>query len=392
MRELVVDYESSTATSLFLRDQDGFEYRLPVSEDLRSLLSLPAPADDAQPEAPAQEDSGAEDVEPVVTLSSVPQLAAVPEARELEPVSDSEPEQEAVVEAEEEAAEEQAPEPPAAPEPVAPARPARERSLPKPDPLYSNPLTMRPRDIQERIRAGASTQELADEMQVAYSRVEPYAHPVMLERERMVEIAKQSHPVREDGPAKLTLWEVLATAFGTRGHTLAHATWDSYKEPGDAWIVRVSWQAGLSENSAEWVLRNHLSSSATAEARDGVAADLTDPDFAQPVRSLSPISRGERAPVEMFDEDEDAYLDAVTSFDEDEDNVVDISEDTAAADDVAEPESGETTVEHSADADSDEDADADAQPKPTKRRRKSVTPHWEDVLLGVRSNTKRPRS
>ena len=29
--------------------------------------------------------------------------------------------------------------------------------------------------------------------------------------------------------------------------------------------------------------------------------------------------------------------------------------------------------------------------KPTKRRRKAVTPHWEDVLLGVRSNTKRPR-
>ena len=33
----------------------------------------------------------------------------------------------------------------------------------------------------------------------------------------------------------------------------------------------------------------------------------------------------------------------------------------------------------------------DPEPKPTKRRRKAVTPHWEDVLLGVRANTKRPR-
>ena len=33
--------------------------------------------------------------------------------------------------------------------------------------------------------------------------------------------------------------------------------------------------------------------------------------------------------------------------------------------------------------------DEDEQPK--KRRRKAVTPHWEDVLLGVRTNTKRPK-
>ena len=28
---------------------------------------------------------------------------------------------------------------------------------------------------------------------------------------------------------------------------------------------------------------------------------------------------------------------------------------------------------------------------PQKRRRKAVTPHWEDVLLGVRTNAKRPK-
>lgn len=33
----------------------------------------------------------------------------------------------------------------------------------------------------------------------------------------------------------------------------------------------------------------------------------------------------------------------------------------------------------------------DEAPQPQKRRRKAVTPHWEDVLLWVRTNTKRPR-
>ena len=52
-----------------------------------------------------------------------------------------------------------------------------------------------------------------------------------------------------------------------------------------------------------------------------------------------------------------------------------------------------TDAEKSKDTGVDEDflQNPDPEPKPTKRRRKAVTPHWEDVLLGVRSTTKRPR-
>ncbi|MFP7366555.1 septation protein SepH [Corynebacterium callunae] len=247
---------------------------------------------------------------------------------------------------------EEKPEPPVVLEAVQPKpAPREEKEL---DPRISAPLTMSPREIQVRVRAGASIAELAEENGVTEARIEPYAHPVLLERARIAELAKQSHPIRENGPAKLTLWEILATAFATRGHDLTSAVWDSYKDATNQWIVCVDWKAGLSDNHAEWTLNLHNTSNPTADPRTPVAADLIDPEFIQPVRTLTSISHNDDA--------ED------TSFDDED---VDFHE-----------EQVESGAEH------DEEHDVEA---PRNRRRKAVTPHWEDVLLGVRANTKRPK-
>src|SRR5690606_33352252 len=60
--------------------------------------------------------------------------------------------------------------------------------------------TMRPREIQSRIRAGASVEEVASIAGMPAARVERFAYPVLLERSRIAELAQQAHPVREDGP------------------------------------------------------------------------------------------------------------------------------------------------------------------------------------------------
>ena len=294
MRELFPVDSESTETSLVLRTEDGEEFFLPVTDELREALL------GQQEEAPAEEPAA-----PAISLAQ-------------------------------------------------PAKPAKSEPAEEEAPI-------RPAEIQNRIRAGASAAELAEEMCVTESRIEPFAYPVMLERNRIAEIAKQAHPVREDGPAKLTLWEVLASAFAARGHSLSESTWDAYRHQGEAWIVRVTWKAGLSENEAEWYFKQSMSSPATVEARNSVAADLTDPDVVQPVRSLTSLGSG------RYDEAIDG---------EQPSNVTDL---TAPTTQPEEPEEEEFLQNPS------------AEEKPTKRRRKAVTPHWEDVLLGVRSNTKRPR-
>ncbi|ERS52925.1 MULTISPECIES: septation protein SepH [Corynebacterium] len=281
MRELFLVDSESSEDSLVLRTEEGEEFSLPITDELRSALT------------------------PAASKPEPPKLAPMPK----------------------------------------PSHEEEEKQI-------------RPAEIQNRIRAGASTAELAEEMHVDESRIEPFAYPVMLERNRISEVAKQAHPVREDGPAKLTLWEVLASSFAARGHSLSESTWDAYRHQGEPWVVRVTWKAGLSENEAEWTFKQSMSSPATVEARNSVAADLTDPDFVQPVRSLTSLGSGRYD--EAIDGDQPA-------------NVTDISGSSEEAEE-------EEFLQNPS-----------SEPKPSKRRRKAVTPHWEDVLLGVRSNTKRPR-
>lgn len=328
MRELKLVTDDSTPSSLVFIDESGDRYFLGVDESLRAALE------------PDESPAGST---PATVLS--------------------EPEED--------------PEPAPAPEKV---ETPRERSLPQPDPLYSAPLSLRPREIQTRIRAGASAEELAEKMGVAVSRVEVYAHPVLLERSQIAQLARQAHPVREDGPAKLTLAEVLAAAFGARGHSLADATWDAFKEPDGEWIIRVTWQAGLSENEAQWVYHRHGATSSTAEPRNAVAADLTDPDFVQPVRSLTSISRGTRYEEAMpahqlrsEDHERDGELSGADLEDRRDTAEIDVVPEDAEHDFLRHPE-------------------GEDEERPAKRRRKAVTPHWEDVLLGVRTNTKRPKN
>ncbi|MDO4761993.1 MAG: septation protein SepH [Corynebacterium sp.] len=230
------------------------------------------------------------------------------------------------------------------------------------DPRLSAPLKMRPREIQERIRAGATVAELAELNNVTEARIEPYAHPVLLERTRMAEMAKRAFPVRDDGPAKLSLWEILATAFAARGLDLLTSEWDAYRDAANQWVIQVKWDAGVTQNVAEWSYLKHSASNATAVARNSLAADLIDPDFIKPVRSLTAVHSPSPAP----------------SIEDTQDIPV-IDEPADVAEATGEDFQQRSRPEH------------DAQQRANRRRRKAVTPHWEDVLLGVRTNTKRPR-
>ena len=332
MRELYFLEDESTETFFVLRDDNGMRYQLARTELEPSLMDGDSVTDSASAPSTPAHDTG-------VTVLDTTAGEPATEADEVEA--------------------------PAAPEP-APV----ERSLPEPDPLYATPLSMRPNEIQARLRAGATATQLAEEMGVAESRLDVYAHPVLLERAQVAEAAKQSHPVREDGPAKQTLFEILATAFAARGHSISDAEWDATREQGDSWVVHVTWKAGLTENEALWTFKRSMGSAAQTEARNAMAADLTDPDFAQPVRSLSAV-RADRADVSDEDVADDAPEAGVTELPvEGKPEVVDTRDDVLEGDFLRHP-------------------DEDEQPK--KRRRKAVTPHWEDVLLGVRTNTKRPK-
>ena len=67
---------------------------------------------------------------------------------------------------------------------------------------------LRPREIQARIRAGASVEQVATAAGVPEQKIERFAYPVLLERFRTADNAQRAHPMRADGPDNRTLAEV----------------------------------------------------------------------------------------------------------------------------------------------------------------------------------------
>lgn len=147
---------------------------------------------------------------------------------------------------------------------------------------------LRPREIQARIRAGASVEQVAAAAGVPLQKIERFAYPVLLERSRTAEIAQRAHPMRADGPDTRTLGEVVAHTFGLRGQDYADAEWDSWKGEDGKWIVALSWRAGRSDNRAHWTFQPGAHGG-TVTAIDEHASDLIEGLPARPLRTVGPV-------------------------------------------------------------------------------------------------------
>ncbi|PKV77979.1 septation protein SepH [Nocardia fluminea] len=148
--------------------------------------------------------------------------------------------------------------------------------------------TMRPRDIQARIRAGASVEQVTAESGMPESKVERFAYPVLLERARAAELAQKAHPVRPDGPSVETLHEIVTAAFTERGHTIEQAEWDAWKDEKGFWVAQLQWRHGHSEIAAHWRYQPDAHGGSVSPL-DDPANDLIDPDFGRALRGLATI-------------------------------------------------------------------------------------------------------
>jgi Protein of unknown function (DUF3071) len=147
---------------------------------------------------------------------------------------------------------------------------------------------LRPREIQARIRAGASVEQVATAAGVPLQKIERFAYPVLLERSRTAEVAQRAHPVRADGPDTRMLGDVVAHTFGLRGQNYGEAEWDSWKGEDGRWVVALSWRAGRSDNRAHWTFQPGANGG-TVTAVDEHASDLVEGLPARPLRTVGPV-------------------------------------------------------------------------------------------------------
>ncbi|GAA4536300.1 septation protein SepH [Pseudonocardia xishanensis] len=147
---------------------------------------------------------------------------------------------------------------------------------------------LRPREIQARIRAGASVDQVAAAAGVPTAKIERFAYPVLLERARTADLARAAHPVREDGPDLRTLEETVAHTFGVRGQDHADADWDSWKGEDGKWVVSLGWRSGKSDIHAHWTFQPGAHGG-TVTALDDHARDLVEGLPQQPLRPVGPV-------------------------------------------------------------------------------------------------------
>jgi Protein of unknown function (DUF3071) len=288
---------------------------------------------------------------------------------------------------------------------------------------------LRPRDIQARIRAGESPEDVATAAQTSVDSIMVFASPVLAERAHVAQTAQRASVRRRSGEsssAGRTLGEAAELFFGD--HTLhdEDVEWDAWRQAGGRWALVARYSIGGRDRTAEFshdlpgryvVAENDEARILTGELRDP-GAEATGGGRSTQARRLSSVPSQDELPlgddaIELVRDresaaDEAAAEGAPTAGAGHLTEVPEPGADTADADWIAEggavpPEEStsedqrdsgpgarpdlESTAELSEDASdagpggtagADEPA---AQAAPKKKSRSSV-PSWDEIMFG----------
>lgn len=169
---------------------------------------------------------------------------------------------------------------------------------------------LRPRDIQARIRAGASAEEVAQMAGIPVDRVRRFEGPVLAERAFMAERARKT-PVRRPGEnTGPQLGEAVQERLTLRGAEKDAVQWDSWRRDDGTWEVLLVYRVAGEPHSASWTYDppRRLVQAVDDEARaligetdDTIASQEPSFPFVPRIARLPrdrPLDRGTERPAE----------------------------------------------------------------------------------------------
>jgi hypothetical protein len=121
------------------------------------------------------------------------------------------------------------------------------------------PPSLSPRDIQARIRAGESADDVARIAGVPVDRVLRYAGPVLQERAMLAQHARRTRLRSSEKGASLA--EVVDGRLAQHGIDTEKISWDAYRREDGTWRVVATWPSGKATAQAIWELdkaRQHV--------------------------------------------------------------------------------------------------------------------------------------
>ncbi|HEU5005594.1 MAG TPA: septation protein SepH [Jatrophihabitantaceae bacterium] len=268
-----------------------------------------------------------------------------------------------------------------------------------------------PREIQMRVRAGESPEDLAVEHEMSFERVMRFAGPVLAERVRVADEARRGRARRTTDEGQLVQFgEAVDQRFSAHGIDVAKVSWDSRRREDGNWIITAKWLGGNAEREAQWLFQ--LSGRSVSPLDDTAADLLSDRPIRAviadlPPRTLTAAAAPPLAPgVVAFPAMPEAHtgpLPVVPDdvFDQEASNPDAPRTRSARFSDNNAGDNAGQSATNSADYDAPPlplnlPADANHNPMLTKplpresdeqRAARARIPTWDDIMLGVRRKT-----
>lgn len=107
-----------------------------------------------------------------------------------------------------------------------------------------------PREIQARVRAGQSAEEIAEESGITVAQVRRYEGPVLAERAFIAQQAAATRVGRDNSSP--TLGDLVTDRLAARGVDTETLEWDAARPDGHGWIVTVAFLVSGAERIARW--------------------------------------------------------------------------------------------------------------------------------------------
>src|SRR5688572_27406009 len=133
-----------------------------------------------------------------------------------------------------------------------------------------------PRVIQARIRAGETPEQVAAASGTRVERIMRFASPVLQERARIAEQARDARVRLSEGQPAVTLSAFVAERLRLIDIAVDAVSWDAHRDHDGSWLVTGAWHAGAKSGTTRWTF--------DLPSRTVAPADATTSDFAEGTR------------------------------------------------------------------------------------------------------------
>lgn len=130
-----------------------------------------------------------------------------------------------------------------------------------------------PRVIQSRIRSGETPEQVAADSGTRVERIMRFARPVLQERERVAEQAREARVRLSDSTPGTTLQQFMKERLRLIDTDVDAVSWDAYRSDTGAWVVTGEWRAGEKSGTARWTFDLP---SRTVAPLDGATTDFAE--------------------------------------------------------------------------------------------------------------------